>query len=640
MKKLLGLTLVASLAAAQGNVGNYPTAQPLTGTERILAQQGGINTVNITPPQIQTYICNNLPGLCTGGGGGGGGVNSVAVATANGFGGTVATPTTTPVITIDTTVNGILQGNGTALSAATTSGTGAVVLANSAVMGQPLQLDCTNCTNLQSADLIGTIPTALIPGSSVRYAAASTCTISSTDNGNVVNFSYGGATQACTIPDIDTNGIAPNAFQMATLSGAVGETLMSQTTTTLINGQSTLPMGPSVGSIWFADANNSAYGQYNYNVLLTGESAANEPMYIFHDYSQSGTNISDWGMGTITGTNGQFCLQTLKDGGYEAGFASGGVTVFCATRGASGTAIGVGVTNITLGSSSSNTTYTFPGSTATFSGNVKPQGLVLAQGGATFQGGQAGLAEPANYQVGFYTPPSPSAAPLLAGLFDGNQNLEVNQGLISQFVSGISLYPVVSVTCASGCTFPTDDTGTALAGVIVTSSSPTITNTGTNGLYYGESVYLSGTIPTGFTVNTPYYVTNVNSVLTSTSFQLSAASGTSGAAITPTSGTTGNATVVTIISGIYKHSGGAMVGWFTLPTSATYGTGVYVMTLTYTNYSSPNNPDGYRCDGSDELDSALLVQTAHGLKTATLSKLTAATSGAVMGYSCMGTGGP
>lgn len=45
-------------------------------------------------------------------------VLNVLVASANGFGGSVATPTTTPVITLRTTVSGILKGNGTAVSAA------------------------------------------------------------------------------------------------------------------------------------------------------------------------------------------------------------------------------------------------------------------------------------------------------------------------------------------------------------------------------------------------------------------------------------------------------------------------------------------------------------------------------------------
>jgi hypothetical protein len=46
-------------------------------------------------------------------------VTDVTVATANGFTGTVATSTTTPVITITTSITGLLKGNGTAISAAT-----------------------------------------------------------------------------------------------------------------------------------------------------------------------------------------------------------------------------------------------------------------------------------------------------------------------------------------------------------------------------------------------------------------------------------------------------------------------------------------------------------------------------------------
>ncbi len=57
--------------------------------------------------------------IASGGGGGGTGtVTSVSVATANGFAGTVATATTTPAITISTSVTGLLKGDGTAVSAA------------------------------------------------------------------------------------------------------------------------------------------------------------------------------------------------------------------------------------------------------------------------------------------------------------------------------------------------------------------------------------------------------------------------------------------------------------------------------------------------------------------------------------------
>ena len=49
-------------------------------------------------------------------------VTSASVVSANGFAGTVATATTTPAVTLTTTVTGVVKGNGTAISAAT-SGT-------------------------------------------------------------------------------------------------------------------------------------------------------------------------------------------------------------------------------------------------------------------------------------------------------------------------------------------------------------------------------------------------------------------------------------------------------------------------------------------------------------------------------------
>jgi len=68
---------------------------------------------------------------------GSGTVTSVSVVSANGFAGTVATATTTPAITLSTSITGILKGNGTAISAAS-AGTDYTALAFStiAVSGQ------------------------------------------------------------------------------------------------------------------------------------------------------------------------------------------------------------------------------------------------------------------------------------------------------------------------------------------------------------------------------------------------------------------------------------------------------------------------------------------------------------------------
>ena len=83
-----------------------------------------------TGPALAVSAAGTLGQVLTSGGAGaptwaadaGGSVTSVSVVSANGLAGTVATATTTPAITLSTTVTGLLKGNGTAISAAT-SGT-------------------------------------------------------------------------------------------------------------------------------------------------------------------------------------------------------------------------------------------------------------------------------------------------------------------------------------------------------------------------------------------------------------------------------------------------------------------------------------------------------------------------------------
>jgi hypothetical protein len=75
--------------------------------------------------------------------GGSGTVTSVSVATANGFAGTVADPTTTPAITLSTTITGILQGNGTAISAITV-GSGLTFAAGTLSVNVPSTITVAN----------------------------------------------------------------------------------------------------------------------------------------------------------------------------------------------------------------------------------------------------------------------------------------------------------------------------------------------------------------------------------------------------------------------------------------------------------------------------------------------------------------
>jgi hypothetical protein len=76
---------------------------------------------------------------------GSGTVTSVSVVSANGLAGTVANATSTPAITLSTSITGVLKGNGTALSAATA---GTDYVAPGGALGTPSSGTLTNATGL------------------------------------------------------------------------------------------------------------------------------------------------------------------------------------------------------------------------------------------------------------------------------------------------------------------------------------------------------------------------------------------------------------------------------------------------------------------------------------------------------------
>jgi len=76
---------------------------------------------------------------------GGGTVTTVSVVSANGLAGTVSNPTSTPAITLSTTITGLLKGNGTAISAAVAS---TDYLVPGGALGTPSSGTLSNCTGL------------------------------------------------------------------------------------------------------------------------------------------------------------------------------------------------------------------------------------------------------------------------------------------------------------------------------------------------------------------------------------------------------------------------------------------------------------------------------------------------------------
>ena len=96
-----------SLAAGYGDTQNPYAAKT---ANYVLASPNGSSGV----PTFRALVAADIPALPYGTGT----VTSVSVVSTNGFAGTVATATTTPAITLTTTITGLLKGNGTAISAA------------------------------------------------------------------------------------------------------------------------------------------------------------------------------------------------------------------------------------------------------------------------------------------------------------------------------------------------------------------------------------------------------------------------------------------------------------------------------------------------------------------------------------------
>ena len=136
-----------------------------------------------------------------------GSVTSVSVASANGFAGSVATNTTTPAITISTSISGLLKGNGTAISAAT-AGTDYLVsvgIANLTATGTP-----SATTYLRGDNTWATVTGgSATPGGSsgqVQYNNASTFA-----GASYVNIGGSGILQLLDVPSIPS---APSASTM------------------------------------------------------------------------------------------------------------------------------------------------------------------------------------------------------------------------------------------------------------------------------------------------------------------------------------------------------------------------------------------------------------------------------------------
>ncbi len=312
--------------------------------------------------------------------GGTGTVSSVSVVSANGLAGTVANATTTPAITLTTSITGVLKGNATAISAATA---GTDYVAPGAVT--------TNGITMSTARMLGrsTASTGAVEeitvGSGLSLSAG---TLSATGSGAALS-----AVTAATTSATLANGNNPIVWNWTQTTAA----------------QTGFAIGETTAST------SGAGSQYLYTVGTLASSTANP--FRVRTRGVDTIDISRTGAVTITGLNGTAGSGTTGStlsftagqgastsaggavtitsgaGGATSG-TSGAVTVASGTTSAvsgdvdirSGAAVtGSGNVNITVGNSSTSTAgiLTLQGGTSSTTQSFNSGGIVLQGGSVT-----------------------------------------------------------------------------------------------------------------------------------------------------------------------------------------------------------------------------------------------------------------
>jgi len=337
---------------------------------------------------------------------GSGTVTSASVVSANGFAGTVANSTTTPAITISTSVTGLVKGNGTAISAAlagtdystgtasldtgilkTTTSTGNLTIAVASdfpTLNQNTTGTANNVTGIVSTDHGGTGLTSFVANrifyagdantvsqsAGLTYNGANTLVIGSSGNATV----FAGAGEALRLGSNSGNNIivlgAAGDLSFASSVGTAGQVLTSQgantspTWTTITSGVSSFsgnstgltPNTATTGAIVLDGTLNISHGGTGaitaneaFNNLVPSQ-VTNNGKYLTTDGAN--TSWSTVTAGTLTGT-------TLNATVVNSSLTSVGTVTAGTWSGLFGAVSGANLTNITA----ANLSGTIPSAT-------------------------------------------------------------------------------------------------------------------------------------------------------------------------------------------------------------------------------------------------------------------------------------
>lgn len=224
-------------------------AVTLAGTLAVANGGTGTTTPNLTAGS-GVSITGTWPNQTIAATGSGGTVTTASVVSANGFAGTVANATTTPAITLSTSITGVLKGNGTAISAASA---GTDYVAPGGALGTPSSGALTNCT-ADGTNAVGyrnippvgtktgsyTLATSDI-GKYVQVGSGGSITIpnSTFAEGDVVsifNNTTGSITITCSIATAYVAGVDTDVSSMTLVTRGVATVLFISSTVCVVSG--------------------------------------------------------------------------------------------------------------------------------------------------------------------------------------------------------------------------------------------------------------------------------------------------------------------------------------------------------------------------------------------------------------------
>jgi len=232
--------------------------------------------------------------------GSGGTITSVSVVSANGFAGTVSTATSTPSITISTSITGLIKGNGTALSAAVAA---TDYVAPGGALGTPSSGTLTNCT----------FPT--LNQNTTGTASNVTGIVAVTNGGTGQTSSTGsGAVVLANTPTLITPNIGAATGTSLVLSGdmTVNNLTVNGTTTTI--NSTTLAVGDK--NIILASASTTDAGADGGGITIKG---LTDKLFNWIDATDSWTSSEhiDLATGKVLKINGTTVLSATALSGVD-----------------------------------------------------------------------------------------------------------------------------------------------------------------------------------------------------------------------------------------------------------------------------------------------------------------------------------